>query len=275
MNNLKTGVKPDRLDIRDYRAEVLFGAFDYPETYSLRSAIGKIKHQGRSGSCVGHTFAYYAEVLNYLETGKKVELSPRDIYSIIHKPIWGGGAWLSDGAAKIAGTGVIPEELAPSCLEEECMRNRKDLTPKAIEAGYEFLAKKAYVRWQQNSFEGLKSAIFHGNGTAFGAYVTNEGWKMFMVRPPLKGEAVYGHAIYACGYGKDYIEFVNSWGINWGDRGFGRMGKEYFEQQQTFNPWTLEDAPNETWSKTKTSAINAIELAQEIIKKVQDFLWKQ
>ena len=66
------GAVKQALDLRNYRLEVAIRAVVLPEEYSIKDKVGKIKNQNGSSSCVGQAFAYYAEVLNYIETGKKI-----------------------------------------------------------------------------------------------------------------------------------------------------------------------------------------------------------
>ena len=63
----KGGVK-DVPDNRDYRSELVMGSVTLPDEYSVRDKISRVENQGSSSSCVGQAFAYYAEVLNNVET---------------------------------------------------------------------------------------------------------------------------------------------------------------------------------------------------------------
>ena len=59
----------------------------------------------------------------------------------------------------------------------------------------------------------------------------------------------WGHGIYfgraKMRNGKKYLEFLNSWGDEWGDEGWGRLGEDYFGtvnyKNVLFNIWTLID----------------------------------
>ena len=251
---INPGAVPESPSFKDYRFEFVAGAEPLPEEYSLRDKIFWIKNQ-RSSSCVAQSFSYYAELLNLLETGEKIKLSARDIYSVICLPQ--GGAYLRSGAQKVKDSGVVLEEDAPSYLAgriplaELEMRKRDDITEEEIKRGKTFLAR-SYVRIPEKSFESLKRAIYEYHGAVTGIIGDTKSWfwdvgKDGIVDLPKKRE--FGHAIFCVGWkkinGKEYIEFVNSFGPDWGDNGFGYLPKEYFDKNLVFNPWTLIDMPNE------------------------------
>src|ERR1035437_4209167 len=104
-------IKP--VDFRDYRLENIPAlAAILPPVFSLRNKIAEIKNQGTSSSCVAQATAYYVQLLNFLETNTQVEMSARDIYSLIHLP--GGGAYIADAFKKITQSGCVVEAEAPS-----------------------------------------------------------------------------------------------------------------------------------------------------------------
>jgi hypothetical protein len=108
------GAVKNPVDIRDYRLEVAVCAAKLPAEYSIKDKVGTIKNQNGSLSCVGQAFSYYAEVLDFIETGVKEQLSARDIYSRVFLP--NGGSYLRDCAKKITNSGVVKEIDAPSYM---------------------------------------------------------------------------------------------------------------------------------------------------------------
>jgi len=277
--NCGKGAVRQPIDLRDYRLEPVIGAEMLPKEYSLRINIGSIKNQDGSSSCVGQAFSYYAEVLNKLETGEYIALSARDIYSLIYLPE--GGAHLRDAASKITNSGVVREFDATSYLgglppTEEFMRTRDDITPAEEETGMDYLAK-SYLTWGNTNFEAFKRAIYQGKGCVIACYGNNFCWKdQMIIVPDDKSLCDWGHAVYCCGWvnllGKEYLEFVNSWGNKWGDKGFGYLPKEYVEKGLIFNPVTLIDLPNNTYPtqmKLIAALRNLVELYKQLIEKLK------
>lgn len=248
--------------LRDYRLE-LAGALTLPAAFSVRRHIGKVKNQNGSGSCVGQSFAYYAELLNAIETDTKIELSARDIYSLIfQEPM---GAYLKDAASKICSSGVVLEKDAMSYENgnppsEQFMRKRDDITKGEEAEGNTFIAKK-YLTWDNHSIELFKQAIYQGSGAVIAAKGNNYCWANSVLLVPEAGQIDWLHAVLLIGYddSKKQFTFINSWGEGWGDKGFGYMPYEYVEKGYVANPFTLIDVPNETYVKMLSIIKNLLE----------------
>jgi len=266
--NGATGAYIDRIDNRDQiYDEQVFGAVqvDFNQGYSTESKLGhvfEIENQGISLSCVGQAWQKYTEVLNYVEEKVEVNLSPKYVYSQIYLPQ--GGAMIRDGAKIVVNQGVSTEDLLPSYhkvilgdgtvvfnpMNEDEYRKSQDITEGArIEA--KIYQSKEYRSIVDNSIDTVAVAILQNWGCVMGAIGTNQGWRMPQgkVRPPLPGETIWGHAFYACGFGRDergrFIEFINSWSKAWGVEGKGRLYEDYFQSGNVFSPWTLVDKPNQ------------------------------
>ena len=248
---IRGGALIEKPKFEDYRYEFVMGAALLPEEFSVRDKISRVEAQGDSYSCIGQAFASYTEVLNRVETQKDSQFSARDIYSLIHQP--NGGAFLRDGAMKLVKSGVVLEKDAPSYIgeappTEAFMRQRNDITTAEIERGHTYLAKSAF-RVPERSIRAIKQAIFEGHGCVGGVIGDNAGWEEpegGIVKPPKNGN--WGHSVLLTGWrvinGKEFIEFVNSWGPEWGDKGYGYIGEDYFKAGKIFNPWVLIDLPN-------------------------------
>ena len=263
-------VKP--LALRDYRLEWLAGAGTIPTKFSLRDKISKVKMQGTSSSCVAQATAYYVQLLNLLETGQQVEMSARDIYSLIYQPE--GGVYVQDAFKKVCNSGVIPENEAKSYLSdgsctESWMRSRSDITKQSEEDGMYFLANK-YVTWDNTNLEMYKQAIIQGNGMVAVSWGNNPCWQVEdgkVLVPSYPSQMVWRHGIYFTGYDDDKkcFEFVNSWN-GWGDMGFGYLPYEYVTKGYVSNPMTLIDVPNGTYIKLVSIIENLISKIKELLK---------
>ena len=212
---------------RDFRLEnIPAGAVILPPVFSLRVKIAEIKNQGTSSSCVAQATAYYVQLLNFLETGTQVEMSARDIYSLIYLP--SGGAYVQDAFKKVCNTGCVVEAEAPSYIvtngvktppDEGFMRNRADITPTDQNDGMTYLAK-SYVTWNNTNIDLYKQAIVQGNGMVAVTWGNNQCFQTSPVLvPDLPSQMVWRHGILFTGYDdiKKQLEFVNSWN-GWGER---------------------------------------------------------
>ena len=112
--NRNSGCLRDRVDLRDYKVEdiMIFGAEapDFTRGYDVEQKYGVLKYENQmvSFSCVGQAWAYYAEMLNLIETGEFTNLSARDVYSQI--AIYGVGAYLRDGGKILTRKGITEEK---------------------------------------------------------------------------------------------------------------------------------------------------------------------
>lgn len=275
MIDLKTmgkGAIPLPLARKDYRLEVAAGAVLLPAQYSLRQYVGSVKNQNGSLSCVGQAFASYGQLINYFEELGQTELSARDIYSLIYQPT--GGAWLKDACDKILNSGIVLEKDAPSYQngnppEELFMRGRDDITKEEVEHGKTYIALK-YVTWDAGNLEQYKQAVKQGNGAVVAVQGNNYLWSNAdILLPDVPSQFNWWHAILMTGWddNKKAFEFVNSWGKEWGDNGFGWLPYEYITRGYTTNPFTLIDVSNLQYTKLISQIKNLMEM---IIKLLQE-----
>ena len=245
----QTGLYEDKPDHRDLKLGAIAGVstVDWGAGYKQEAPI-KIEHQGSSLSCVGQAASKYGEVLDYHDSGKKTDLSAKSIYGLIYLP--NGGAYLRDGAKKVVDRGVNLEKSVPSYVgglapSEDFMRDFTANT-KLDEEASEYKGLKYFSTGR--SIDELALAIQTGNGVMFGLKGKNDGWgnSNGLVMPPTTG-ADWAHAIYGCEFmmkdEKKTIKFANSWGDQWGDKGFGYVNEDYFvgDGKFIFNGWTIID----------------------------------
>ena len=251
------GFYPDKEDTRDYQYDDFVAAaadvpeIDWDEGFDIERDLGitlKRESQNGSSSCVAQSVSSYAEVLNYVDTKKRVELSARDLYSRIHIPR--GGAYLRDGVKTVVKRGISLESLVPSYDEgrppsEEFMRVQSS-TVEADQVALKYKGKSYYA--VAAGIDRFARAIKDGHGLLMGFTGSNPAWSNQDVRPPKDGENKWGHAVYGVGYGKKngkkYIKFLNSWSEGWGDNGCGYVYEDYFKSEKVFSGWVLIDQPN-------------------------------
>ena len=213
------------LKIKDYRLELLPTAVVLPTTYSLRDKVGKIKSQNGSGSCSSQATSYYAEVLNNIETGEKVQLSPRFLYPFVYIE-W--GSYIKDNFARVCNEGIALEADVPSyengnAPSEKWMTQKPTITPEIADRAKTYIAKK-YLTWDNKNLDSYKKAIYQGNGCVVASQGNNYCWGLgldngMVQLPAYSSQLNWYHAIYLCGWddNKKAFEFVNSWSENWGN----------------------------------------------------------
>jgi hypothetical protein len=98
----------------------------------------------------------------------------------------------------------------------------------------------SYAQVDDISFEGLKKSISVYGSVLAGYKGSNPGWKETIIRAPLSGEKIWGHAVCLIGYTKDYLIIQNSWGEKKGTKGTFLAPKNYLP----FEAWVcLSDLP--------------------------------
>lgn len=235
------------IKLRDYRLELLASAPQLPDEYSI-DFKGQIKNQGQSSSCVAQALSYYAEVLNWKETGTWTSLSARYLYSKIYQPQ--GGAYINDGLSILQNEGIALDSdvlstengLPPS---ENYMRKGDDITPAENDTAKQFLIKK-YLTWDNNNVEWYKQAIMQGSGCVAISWGNNSVWSLAdIILPSYRSQMVWQHCIYFMGWSekKQAFKILNSWN-GWGDNGEGWLPYSYVTNGYLTNPKTMVDAEN-------------------------------
>lgn len=238
--------KKDPIDYRDFDAREVMGASkeEIPTRYRLKDDVDiKIEDQDGSGSCVAQAVSKYLEVLEQKENTEFTDLSARFIYSLIYLKT--GGSYIRRGMKTAVEKGDSLEELCPSYPATE-----KDLREEPDAEAFEnakIYQSKAYAKDKnKHDISFMARMIYENHGFVTGAIISSEGWQDAFVRPPTDDEDTGGHAIYCTGYDleKGRIYFVNSWGKDWGNDGFGYFDQAYIQSDKLFSIWTLVDKPN-------------------------------
>lgn len=226
----------------------------YDVEENLNTKVG-VEDQGSGQSCVAQAWSTYAEIADFFEQRLPVDLSSRDIYSRIFIPP-DGGAYGYKGGSILQARGVAEEKFVLSYIsgnppDEAFMRIQNNDPDVAKNAAVRKI--KGYAFITNGNIDELAYAIQNNHGAVFGVTGSNNGWQTGYPRPPLQGESMWGHFLYASGFkiinGKKYIYGPNSWGRGWGQGGYYFLSEDYFAQGWTFNGMTLVDLPN-NWQQT-------------------------
>ena len=234
MNKLQTvryGWKPDLPDQRDFAYRVSRARRPLPKLVDFRGLFPKVQDQLDLGSCTAHAIAGAMGALR-----KGVHYSRLFIYyqeRVIERTVGeDAGAQLRSGVKACAKLG------AP--YERYCDYITKRFMRKPSKMAYHMALGHTITKYQRvNSLLQLRSALADTVPVVFGfsVYDSFESEKTALtgkVAMPGKSEPLIGgHAVCAVGY--DDRERVvicrNSWGAEWGDRGYFYLPYRYVEDR--------------------------------------------
>lgn len=222
---------------------VAAGAEPLPPAVDWSSEIGPVRSSGHEGSVVGQALATALEFQITKATKRTQRISARYIYYGARKT--GGfdlnvdrGARLRDGITVLSNEGAVAEDVWPYRAGEFAER-----PPAAVKDAERFRITDVGLL---DTLEDLKGALSE-NGpvvaeiTLFEA-TTNEavGRTGVIPLPTKKERIVGGTAIVIVGYddASRRLKFVNSWGEEWGDQGFGYLPYDYVPKYLV-NAWTF------------------------------------
>lgn len=260
------GCKKDESDDRDVLfAEFLMTAPQHrevskPSAIDYTNEMSPVRDQDGEGTCVA--FACTVGLMEYLEKkrGSEVLLSPRYVYCNARKE-WRpndreGGTSIRAGMKVLNHKGACTEECWPyephsddpeySDYVVPCTAPMDNPCDKADEEAASHRIKN-YTRL--SNLKEIKESLYLNGPCVLGVEAfpnwfksptKNNGHLKFP-----KGEDKNkggGHAICIVGYNDDkkWLKFKNSWGIEWGDGGYGYMSYDYFAEY-FWDAWTTSD----------------------------------
>jgi C1A family cysteine protease len=218
--------RPDRLDTRDYKYNLTAKAS--PDIVDLRPYCSSIEDQGNLGSCTGQAVAGAIELLNK-RARKPADISRLFIYYyervLLGTVNYDSGAYIRDGIKVTNKYGASLEKYWPYNIS-------KFRQEPVTEAKSDALSRKVTRYERVENLNGCIDALTNGYPVVMGFYVYDSFLTMNVARtgkmpyPNTKRERFRGgHAVLLVGYDKKKKVFIarNSWGINWGDRGYFYM----------------------------------------------------
>lgn len=225
----RNGALRDRPDPRDHPIKDYLSKAPLPEQIDLSGNMLGVRDQGQEPACV----AFAAAAVKEWQEG--FTLSPRFLYDRIAQPQ--GGAYPRDAMRTLADTGVPEEECQPyipNTPTQPCENALKRAEPNKI---------RTYARL--TTIDELRRCLVE-HGPFMAAFGINESWFS------TKDGRVYdepvqigGHAVAIVGYDntEQLMKFKNSWGPNWGDKGYGYMS--YVTATKTlWDAWSVVDIPD-------------------------------
>ncbi len=242
---------PSPTDPRDFPFSVFKGKEELPDVVNYEKDISP-RNQGRFGTCV----AFASTHIKNLQEIKQGDLpngglSPLFIYSLC-KDLDGipdqQGTYPRIAMKVLRNKGVCCEIMLPySQLKDH--DDIPDVTEEMLKEAAKFRIK-TYAK--VNTIEEVKRALYEQGPVLIAAILTesfyeagNTGWI-----PKPEGYILGGHALVICGYNNNKKAFrvVNSWGKDWGEKGFCWLPYEYFNYKTEdgfydfiLEAWTLVD----------------------------------
>jgi C1A family cysteine protease len=265
---------PDYPDFRDYTEKTeevrlvlgskgLLRAKSLPVSVDLREGCSPIEDQGQIGSCTAHAGAGIIEYYERASFGRHIDTSRLFLYKVtrnLMKMKGDTGAYLRTTMGAMVLFGVPPEDFWPYTDEEK----KFDQEPPAF--CYAFAQNYQTIKYFRHDPPGTKSEeilakiktyLSKGHPAMFGFTVYNSieqaettGKIPF---PSPKERIEGGHAVAVMGfddkmkirnkYGKiettGALLIRNSWGKEWGEKGYGWLPYEYILRGLAEDFWSI------------------------------------
>lgn len=245
------GWRRDRPDDRDYRLgrlRSLVQAFAIPALVDL--SLGRLprqEDQGARGTCVGTAATSAIEYLaiklglpDVTELSRLFAQFACRVWVEHQDPTADEGVEIRDMMKTLAKFGVCAERLWPYDLDAYI----KCPTPEAIAAA-KHLTIIAYWRCPAMTSIRVSLALGYPVVGGFNCYESLESAdieRTGLVKLPEPGEQLIGsHAVLFVGYDDRarLLRFQNSWGLGWGERGFGFLPYDYVSRGLADDFWTI------------------------------------
>jgi len=237
----------DTPDLRDkiFVPSVIKNVSQLPSSVDLRPLMSPIVNQGELGSCTANAIVSglreYIELRTNLATF--VRLSRLFLYyeeRVIEKTVNSdSGAQIRDGMSVLQKIGVCPELLDPYIIN--IFTNKPTVIDLQTAGKY-----KISNYYRVNTLNDLKLALAEGLPVVLGIMVyesfeSDSVAKTGLVPMPniSQEQLLGGHAVCAVGYNdnKGYVVVRNSWGVEWGDKGYFYLPYSYIVPNLTTDMW--------------------------------------
>ena len=269
------GWLPDMPDIRDITVEtekikpilnkvgVEQPTETVPSNMDLRKWCSPVEDQGNLGSCTANAGVGMLEYFERKAYGKHIDASRLFLYKAtrnLMQQTGDTGAFLRTTMSALVLFGVLPEEFYPYKIED--FDNEPPAFCYAYAQSYQALK---YVNLdppgtsKEELLLRIKTNLAAGLPSMFGFTVYNSIWNAKDGKIPFpcpKEKVEGGHAIMAVGYDDNLqienpncdnkttgaLLIRNSWGTNWGDKGYGWLPYDYVLKGLAQDWWTLIDS---------------------------------
>lgn len=235
------GCLKDPTDRRDLPMRLILPRITGLAIVDYTEEMSPVRNQGEEGTCVG--FASVVGVKEYHERKEHrrlIELSPRYLYHLC-KQLDGipnqEGTYPRVAMRALAEKGVCPEECwpyQPYQTDSPCPEADEKARPFRIRT----YARLSEVEEMERSLS--INGPFMAGVEVFTAWF--EAGRGKIPLPDSSESSLGGHAICIMGYSREgsYFKFKNSWGVDWGDRGYGYLPYEYINRH-CLDAWSATD----------------------------------
>ncbi len=261
MNTLrKLGWLPDVPDARDVPFRMVFKLpRKLPPQADLRAGCSPVEDQGELGSCTAQALAGALEFLQLRALQGGVPPRYRDLSRLfiyynereemgtVHED---SGAMLRVGIKTLAKLGACREELWPHSISKFARRP-------PVRCYEEALAHTVTAYQRLESLAEMKACLAQGMPFVFGFSVyehvmSRSVARTGVIRMPDANERMQGgHAVLAVGYddAKGTLLFRNSWGEEWGKKGYGELPYDYLTRRDLSDDfWCVQSTANDLYA---------------------------
>lgn len=195
-----------------------------PASKDLSEFFPPVGRQGAQSSCVGWALGYAARSYYARRESGSDEIlpepfSPSFIYNQTKEGNCGSGSSISSGLKLLETVGEVGLSEFPYD-PKDCSR---EPTPAQLDKA-KYHRIKSWARVETSQIDAIKAEIYQGNPVVIGLRVTLGFYQLKRgTYSDVSDSSSGGHALVVVGYSDERQAFkvVNSWGENWGERGFG------------------------------------------------------
>jgi C1A family cysteine protease len=209
----------------------------------LRRYFTPIEDQEDIGSCTAQAGAGLVEYIELNQFGEYLDASRLFLYKVTRNLLGltgDTGALVRTTLKALRLFGTVPEMYYP--YDTVIFDEEPDAFCYSFAGNYKILS---YYRLRD--LNEIKRVLKLGLPVAFGFTVFRSIFNQEVTRtgvipfPSINDRVAGGHAVVAVGFNdqKKQIIIRNSWGIDWGDQGYGYLPYKYFEKGLTDDYWIL------------------------------------
>lgn len=237
-----TGYIPDPIDSRDYKLSNIIPLTSSPRKVDYTNEMSPVKNQGNKGACVGFAIAAMIEWQQQKEYLMEKEKGSgynrkKDHYNLSEQWIYHKAKEIDEYSDDTEGTTL---RAGLKTINKYGVPTEKGWEYSDIKIGKPEFWAGSVARWNRSkSYYKIENiAEMEDTLNKIGPFVTGILVYPEMIEPGRNGYVKYpnnpynylgGHAICIVAYDKKkkLFKFKNSWGTNWGNRGYGLLSYDY------------------------------------------------